>query len=281
MKKLLLITSKAAVVLLLLLWSLLPIYQMLLLSLTPTGETFAGRIWPLHPTLDNFTTVLHQDHFFLRHFWQQLGNSLFVGVVTTTLVLVTAAPAGYAITRLRSRWGRKISGAALMSYLVPSVFLSIPLYKLMGSIGLLNSRWALILALTGFASPFAVWVLCQYSASIPQELDDAARLDGATPVQIFRMIYLPLMLPGLIAIGTHAMLVSWNEYLYAFMLLSSETSLTVPVMLGYFLVTDDAPWNLLMATAIIYAIPPTALYYALRRYMTPGFAAGTNSGQQT
>ena len=93
-------------------------------------------------------------------------------------------------------------------------------------------------------------------------------------MQIFFLIYLPLMRPALLAIGTHALLVAWNEYLYAFMLLSSETQQTIPVMLGNFLVTDDAPWNLLMATSIIYALPPIAIYYAARQYMVAGLTFG-------
>ena len=272
-------TSKAVAALLLIVWSLLPVYQMLALSLMPSDETFAGTFWPRNPTLGNFGVVLGQDHFFLRHFWLQLGNSVFVGVATSLLVLVLASLASFSISRLRPGWGQRLSGLAMVSYLVPSAFLCIPLYKLMGKLGLLNSRWALILSLTAFSAPYAVWILCRYSRSIPPELDDAARLDGAGAVQLFRLVYLPLMRPGLVAIGVHALLVAWNEYLYAFMLLSSETRMTVPVMLGYFLVTDDAPWNLLMATSIIYALPPVAIYYAARHHMTAGLAfSGDRAG---
>lgn len=257
-----------------LVWSLLPIYQMVVLSLTPTAETFAGKLWPHNPTFENFHTVVTQDHFLLRHFWLQLWNSIFVGVTTAFLVLVVATLASYSVTKLRSSWGRHLSHVALVSYLVPAAFLSIPLYSVMGEYGLLNSQWALILSLTAFASPYAIWVLCNYAQTIPGELDEAAKLDGAAPMQIFFLIYLPLMRPALLAIGTHALLVAWNEYLYAFMMLSSETQQTIPVMLGYFLVTDDAPWNLLMATSIIYALPPIAIYYGVRQYMVSGLIVG-------
>jgi multiple sugar transport system permease protein len=125
-----------------------------------------------------------------------------------------------------------------------------------------------------FAIPYAIWVLRQYSESIPFELDEAAKVDGATPIQIFVMVYIPLLRPALIAIGTYALLLAWNEYLYAFLLSTAERQHTLPVAMGYFLVTDDSPWPLLMATAIIYALPPAALYYAVRKYMVSGLTAG-------
>lgn len=253
-------------------WTLLPIYHMVMLSLTPGREIFAGRLWPDAPTLENFTTVMTQQHFFLRHFWRQMGNSLFVALMTVLIVLVVASMAAFAIRRLRMRYGQTISLAAIATYLLPIAFLCVPIYKTMGDFGLLDSPCSLILVLVIFSTPYTIWILCQYSDAIPMELDDAARMDRASPWQIYRLVFLPLMAPALIAIATYALLVAWNEYLYALLLLSSETRLTVPVMLHYFLVTDDAPWHLLMATSIIYALPPAALYYAARRYMLAGLA---------
>jgi multiple sugar transport system permease protein len=257
-----------------LLWTLLPIYHMVMLSFTPVSDGFAGRYWPDNPTLDNYRTVIGQDHFFLQNFWRQLGNSLFVAVATMALVLLVASLASFAISRLKMRFGYVISNAALLTYLIPAAFLAIPFYRVMGDYGLLNTLWALIFAMSTFAIPYAIWVLRQYSDSIPFELDEAAKVDGATPLQIFRMVYIPLLRPALIAIGTYALLLAWNEYLYAFLLLSGERHHTLPVAMGYFLVTDDSPWPLLMATAMIYALPPAALYYAVRKYMVSGLTAG-------
>jgi multiple sugar transport system permease protein len=144
----------------------------------------------------------------------------------------------------------------------------------MGLYGLLNSQWALILAMVAIASPYAIWVLKQASDKLPQELDEAAIMDGASPMQLFRLVYLPLMVPSLVAIGTYAILLAWNEYLYAFLLLSKDTSLTLPVALGNFLAADDSPWELLMTTGLIYALPPAAIYYAFRKYMVSGLTAG-------
>lgn len=255
-------------------WTILPLYHMVMLSFTPINEAFAGRFWPDHPTLENYRTVIRQDHFFLERFWLQLGNSVFVAVLTAGLVLVIGTFGSYAIGRLKLRLGHWVSNSALLTYVIPAAFVAIPFYKIMGDYGLLNTLWALIFAMVTFATPYAIWVLRQYAESVPFELDEAAKVDGATPMQIFWMVYLPLMRPALIAIGTYALLLAWNEYLYAFLLLDAATKHTIPVAMGYFLVTDDAPWSLLMATAIIYSLPPAALYYAVRKHMVSGLTAG-------
>ncbi|MFO1351244.1 MAG: carbohydrate ABC transporter permease [Gammaproteobacteria bacterium] len=255
-------------------WTLLPIYHMIMLSFTPLDETFAGRYWPEHPTFDNYRTVFSEGHFFLQHFWLQLWNSVFVAFMTALIVLVIATMAAFAIRRLKLKFGHYISNIALLTYVIPAAFLAIPLYRVMGIYGLLNTQWALIFSMVTFATPYAIWVLSQYSENVPFELDEAAKVDGATPLQILYLVYIPLIRPALIALGTYALLLAWNEYLYAFLMLNSETEHTIPVAMGYFLVTDDSPWNLLMATAIIYSLPPAALYYAVRRYMVSGLTAG-------
>jgi len=190
------------------------------------------------------------------------------------LVLLVASLASYAIGRLKLRYGHFVSNTALLTYLIPMAFVAIPFYKVMSDYGLLNSVWSLIFAMSTFAIPYAIWVLRQYGDSVPFELDEAAKVDGATPIQIFYLVYIPLIRPAMIAIGTYALLLAWNEYLYAFLLLSSEQQHTIPVAMGYFLNTDDSPWSLLMATAVIYSLPPAALYYAVRKYMVSGLTAG-------
>jgi multiple sugar transport system permease protein len=257
-----------------LIWTLLPLYHMVMLSLTPLSDSFAGRFWPENPTLENYRIVFTEDHFFLQDFWRQLWNSIFVAVATMVMVLVVASLASFAIGRLKLRYGHVISNTALLTYLIPAAFVAIPFYVVMSDYGLINTLWALIFAMSTFAIPYAIWVLRQYGDSVPFELDEAAKVDGATPVQIFYLVYIPLLSPALIAIGTYALLLAWNEYLYAFLLLSTEKQHTIPVAMGYFLVTDDAPWTLLMATAIIYSLPPAALYYAVRKYMVSGLTAG-------
>jgi multiple sugar transport system permease protein len=218
--------------------------------------------------------VFRQEHYFLNHFWQQLGNSLVIAVAVGFLTLFVATTAAFAISRIRARGGRVVLNLALFTYFIPAAFLAVPMYKAMGSYGLLNSQWSLILAMVTIAAPYSIWVLKQASDKLPYELDEAARIDGASPPQLFRLVYLPLMTPSLVAVGTYALLLAWNEYLYAFLLLSRDTDITLPVALGHFLSADDSPWELLMTTGLIYALPPAAIYYAFKRYMVGGLTAG-------
>ena len=257
-----------------LLWTLLPIYHLVLFAISPRDKATSGRLWPQEPTLQNFEVVFGQKHFYLNHFWQQLGNSLFIALSVGALTLFVATCAAFSISRLRVKGGRTVMNLALFTYFIPAAFLAVPMYKTMGNYGLLNNQWSLILAMVTIASPYCIWVLKQASDKLPWELDEAARIDGASPMQLFRLVYLPLMVPSLVAVGTYALLLAWNEYLYGFLLLSKETDLTLAVALGNFLAADDSPWELLMATGLVYALPPAAIYYAFKRYMVSGLTAG-------
>ena len=257
-----------------LLWTLIPIYHIFLFSISTKDSAFSGRLWPEHPTLRNFGTVFRQEHFYLHHFWNQMWNSVWIAVAVGVLTMAIATCAAFAISRLKVKGGRVVMNAALFTYFIPAAFLAVPMYKAMGSYGLLNSRWSLVLAMVTIASPYAIWVLKQASDKLPWELDEAARIDGASPLQLFRLVYLPLMAPSLVAVGTYALLLAWNEYLYAFLLLSKDTDVTLGVALGNFLAADDSPWELLMTTGLIYALPPAAIYYTFKRYMVGGLTAG-------
>ena len=256
------------------LWTIIPVYHLFLFAISPKDQATTGALWPKNPTLKNFENVFGQKHFYLDHFWVQLGNSVLIAVAVAALTLFVATSAAFAISRLKVRGGRTVMNLALFTYFIPAAFLAVPMYKTMGNYGLLNSQWALILAMVTIASPYCIWVLKQASDKLPYELDEAARMDGASPLQLFRLVYLPLMVPSLVAVGTYALLLAWNEYLYAFLLLSNDKSVTLAVALGNFLAADDSPWELLMATGLIYALPPAAIYYAFKRYMVGGLTAG-------
>ncbi|MEQ1683971.1 MAG: carbohydrate ABC transporter permease [Burkholderiaceae bacterium] len=258
----------------LLIWTLIPVYHLFLFAISAKDSATSGRLWPKEPTLQNFSIVFNRQHFYLDHFWVQLGNSVLIAVAVAAITLFVATSAAFAISRLKVRGGRTVMNLALFTYFIPAAFLAVPMYKTMGNYGLLNSQWALILAMVTIASPYCIWVLKQASDKLPYELDEAARMDGASPLQLFRLVYLPLMVPSLVAVGTYALLLAWNEYLYAFLLLSNDTSVTLAVALGNFLSADDSPWELLMATGLIYALPPAAIYYAFKRYMVGGLTAG-------
>jgi len=271
------ITTEAKLLLIgipLTIWTLLPIYHMVLFAVSPKDTATSGALWPEHPTLQNFHIVFHREHFYLDHFWSQITNSLTIALSVGALTLIVSTCAAFAISRLKVRGGRTVMNLALFTYFIPAAFLAVPMYKTMGLYGMLNNHWALILAMVTIASPYCIWVLKQASDKLPFELDEAASMDGATPLQLFWMVYLPLMVPSLVAVGTYALLLAWNEYLYAFLLLSKDTDVTLSVALGNFLSADDSPWELLMATGLVYALPPAAIYYTFKRYMVSGLTAG-------
>jgi len=274
------LTNAGAAVLsvVLLIWTLIPIYNMVMVSLESEGDVFSDHLFPAQPSAHSFWIVLSQGFWYLEHFWHQFGNSVYIAVMVTLLVLVIGSLTTFSVMRMRIRNGWLVTNAALLTYVIPASFLAIPFYLIMQHYGLHNNRWSVIAALVTFATPYAIFIFQEYGRSIPIELDESARIDGASPLQIYFKIYLPLMAPALVAVGTYALLLAWNEYLYQFLLLSKKENMTVPVALAQFLNSDVAPWNYMMATAIIYAIPPVATYYAFRRRMSSGLTMGGVKG---
>jgi len=136
------------------LWTILPVYHMFLFAISPKESAFAGNLWPDHPTLNNFAIVLQEKHYYLNHFWRQMGNSLVIAVATGVITLLVATFAAFAISRLKVRGGRLVMNLALFTYFIPAAFLAVPMYRTMGLYGLLNTQWALILAMVTLASPY-------------------------------------------------------------------------------------------------------------------------------
>jgi multiple sugar transport system permease protein len=274
------VTNVAATVLgvALAIWTLIPVYNMLLIAVSEDGDEFTGTVWPSDPSFESFRVIWTEGYWYLENFWHQFGNSIQLGVATMVLTVLIGSLASFAMGRMRLRKAWLIGNFSLLTYAVPASLLAIPFTHLMRSYGLTDSLWAVIAAEVAFATPYAILILHQYGKLIPLELDDAARVDGATPWQVYWRIYLPLMAPALAAVATYALLLAWNEYLYQFLLLSSTHSMTVAVALDQFFDSDEAPWNYMMAVALVYSLPPIAVYYGLRRYMVAGLTMGGVKG---
>ncbi len=273
--------AKAAGVVLgigLLIWTLLPVYNMLLMALDSDADEFTGSIWPPDPNLDSFLSVWNEDYWLMAHFWHQFGNSIYLGVATMVLTVLIGSLTAFALGRIQLRRGWIVTDFALLTYVLPTAFLAIPFVHIMHVYGMSDSLWAVIAAMVTFATPYAVLILHQYGKLIPMELDESAKVDGASPLQVYLRIYLPLMAPALVAVGVYAFLLAWNEYLYQYLLLSSTRSMTVAVAIDQFFDSDEAPWNYMMAIAIIYSLPPIAIYFGLRRFMVAGLTMGGVKG---
>ncbi len=262
----------------LIVWTLVPIYSMVMVSLESHNDVFSANIWPKDASAYSYWIVLTEGYWYLEHFWHQFGNSLYIGTMTVFFTLFIGSLASFSVSRMRIRHGWLLTNAALLTYVIPASFLAIPFYRIMQAYGLSNNLWSVIAAEVTFATPYAIFIFQQYGRSIPIELDEAARIDGATPMQVYLRIYLPMMAPALVAVGTYALLLAWNEYLYQFLLLSNTRSMTVPVALAQFLNSDESPWNYMMATAVVYAIPPVVIYYLFRGRMTAGLTMGGVKG---
>jgi multiple sugar transport system permease protein len=263
----------------LLIWSLVPVYNMFLVALDPGGHNeFTYELWPSHPTLDVFADLWNADDEDVRDIWPAFGNSIYIGAMVMAFTVLIASLVSFAIGRMRLSKEWTLSSAALLTYVIPSSTLIIPFLRVMHVYGLLDNPWAVIAAEVTFATPYAILVLQYYAKLVPTEFDDAARIDGASVVQLYLYIYVPLMAPALAAVGTYALLFAWNDYFYQYMLLMSERHTTVAMALEQFFDDDDAPWNYMMAIAILYSLPPIAIFYALRRFMASGLTAGGLKG---
>jgi multiple sugar transport system permease protein len=257
-----------------LVWTVFPVYYMVTLSLVKEEDLFKPSLYVARPTIENYVMTVQQSNYLVSEFRIQLYNSVGIALLTTVAVLIVGALGSFALARIKFRGSRLISSMTLFTYIIPASFLSIPLFKLMADFNLLGSKLSVILAMITFTSPYAVWILWDYGKTLPSQIDEAAAIDGAGPLSLFFHIYLPLILPAMVAIATYAFLYSWNEYLYAVLFLSGETNITIPVAMGNFLATDNPPWNLLMAESVLYSIPPVILYYIFRRHLLSGLVTG-------
>jgi multiple sugar transport system permease protein len=247
---------------------------MFLIALSEDGDEFTGAIWPQDWNWDSFRVVWEEDYWYLANFWHQLGNSTYMAMTTMVLTVLIASLVSFALGRMRLRRGWIVSDIALLTYVIPSAFLVIPFVHLMRVYGLTDSLWSVIAAEVTFATPYGILILHGYSKLIPLELDESAKVDGATPLQLYLRIYLPLMAPALVAVGVYALLLAWNEYLYQYLLITSSRNATVAVAIDQFFDSDEAPWNYMMAVALVYSLPPVAIYFVLRRYMVAGLTMG-------
>jgi len=254
------------------LWTLLPIYHLVLFAISSKEEAFSGKLWPDHPTLHNFAVVFKQDHYFLIHFWRQLGNSLIIAVAVGAITLFIATCAAFAISRLRVRGGRLVMNLALFTYFIPAAFLAVPMYKAMGSYGLLNNQWSLILAMITLASPYAIWVLKQASDKLPLELDEAARIEGCGPLAVLWKVYVPLARPVYLAYALVSISYHWNNFLWPLIITNSVESRPLTVGLQVFSSGDQGiDWSIITAATLLTTAPLLIAFLLFQRQFVQSF----------
>lgn len=254
---------------------LFPFYWMTVTSLKNEDQmrSLLSMFWPSPAVLDNYRQLLTRTDFLA---W--FGNSATVAVSSTLLATAIGTLGAYALARLRFLGRAFMASAVLITYLVPPAILFIPLYAQMRNLGLADSLAGLIAAYPSFTVPFVTWLMMGYFESIPEELEEAAMIDGATRFGAFRRVILPLAAPGVLAGALYAFTQAWNEFLYALVFITDVKLRTLPVGLSTFITGDVYGWGYLMAGAVLTTLPVIAAYIYLQKYMVEGLTAGSVKG---
>jgi multiple sugar transport system permease protein len=224
----------------------------------------------------NYATTEHVRYLFEEtNYAQWMLNTLIVGAAVVGITLLLAMPAGYALARLAGGWGQGAGVAIFLVYLIPPTLLFLPLSRLITQLDLKDSLWALILVYPSFTVPFATWLLMGFFKTIPQELEDAALIDGASRLKAFALIVLPVSLPGILTVVIFAFSLCANEFIYGLTFISSNEQWTVSVGVPNALIRGDVFfWQSLLAAAVIPAIPLALLYNAFLDRFIKGFTGG-------
>jgi multiple sugar transport system permease protein len=248
-----------------------PFVWMAVTSIKHQGEVYdPTKTWSFSPTLENYGFLFHHTGY-LR--W--LKNSCFVGALVVLITLAVAIPAGYALARLAGRMGRSLGVAIFLTYLVPPTLLFLPLSRVVSKLGLEDRLWALILVYPSFTIPFAIWLLMGFFKTIPQELEDAALIDGCTRFGALVRIVFPISFPGILTVVIFTFSLVVNEFVYAISFITSSTNRTLTIGVPTDLIRGDLyNWPGIMAAILIPSIPMALVYNAfLNRFIT-GFTGG-------
>lgn len=266
----------AAVAIVVTLAALGPFLWAAIVSITPEELLYDRQIHYVPPavTLANFVRV-----FEAWNFGRAFMNSVIVAVAVTALSVSLAIGAAYAFARMTFVGRRFLIVSLLLIYLLPSVVLLVPLMVIFRTLGLFNTYPALVLAESTHALPFAVWLLTNYFASLPRELEEAAQMDGCTRVGALIRVVIPLAVPGIVAAALFVFIASWNDFLFAFMFTSGEEIRTLPVLLRGLIPSETGvSWGIVTAGALTATLPVAAAFLVFQRYLVRGLASGAVKG---
>jgi len=257
--------------------TLFPFYWMLLASIKANNELYNLRSFPFWVV--NFT-VDHYTYLFDRTLFPRwLTNTLIVSVASTAISLTFSVLAGYALARLRFKGAGLLGLLIFVRYLVPQTLLFIPLFDVIKSLGIADTYWSLILTYPTFLIPFSSWLLMGYFKSIPKELEESAMIDGSSRIGTLLRVVLPLALPGLLSAGIFAFTLSWNEFIYALVFITTTPMKTLPVGITTELIRGDVFfWGELMAAALLASVPVSLAYSFFVDYYVAGLTAGAVKG---
>jgi multiple sugar transport system permease protein len=254
---------------------LFPLYWMLLTAFDPPTLSYSASIslLPKRLTLAAFSQLLREYDFLL---W--MWNSATVALISTLLAVVVGTLAAYSLARLRYPGRGFLAGTFFLAYIFPATLLVVPVFVILSVLGLTDDYIGLVMSYLIFTVPFCTWMLRAYLTSIPGELEEAALVDGANRVQAMLRIILPLAAPGVAAATIFAFTLSWNEYLYAFILMTDSTKMTLSPGMTKLVFGDIFLWGLIMSGATLMSLPVVLLYFVAQRFVVSGLTAGSVKG---
>ena len=253
-----------------------PLVWTIVTSLKPQTELFRipPSLLPGEITFEHYRKLLFETKF-LSYF----ANSVIVSLATTVVVIAVALLGAHSLVRFSYPGRERLAQLVLFTYLLPSVVLIIPLYLLLVEARVANTLFSLAIAYTTFALPFALWLLRSFMAGIPQDLEAAAMVDGASRMGAFFDVILPQALPGIISTAVFTFILAWNEYLFALVLVNTDTARTLTTGVITMLVTSfHIEWSLLMAASVMMSVPVIVVFAFLQKHLTRGFGAGAVKG---
>lgn len=252
-----------------------PLFWMIVSSLKPSAELFVNppRIFPTQITFEWYRNLIGSTDTVVM-----FRNSLVVGASTTIICLTVGTLAAYSVTRFEYPGKRVFLIAALLSYMFPAVVLFISVYMIINSLGLIDTHLGLILCHCVLTFPFALWMLKSFFEGIPREIDESAWVDGASFLYTFFKIILPLALPGIFSVAIFVFVLSWNEFLFASVLITSGSLKTIPVGTAEFITSFDIRWGEIMAIGTLATIPVVILFLFVQRHFLSGVLSGAVKG---
>lgn len=251
--------------------AIFPLFWIVISSVKSKGELTGDptRIWPKVFTLDYFKHVIYDIGFIVN-----IKNSIYISLITTLIAITIATFAAYGIVRFFPKIGDKMAKLLVTTYVFPPILLAIPYSIAMAKMHLVNTRGGLILVYMSFSVPYAVWLLIGFFKTVPIEIEEAAKIDGANKMQIFGRVVLPLVTPGIVATAIYTFINAWNEFLYALILINDTSKMTVAVALRSLNGSEILDWGDMMAASVLVVIPSIIFFMLIQNKIASGMTDG-------
>lgn len=249
-----------------------PLVWILLSSIKGKGEITGDptAFLPKSITFENYRIVLQQ-----LNFTNNIANSIVIAGLTTVIAIVISALGAYGVVRFFPKFGKKLTRVLITTYMFPPILLAVPYSIIMGKIGMMNNRLGLVIVYLSFSVPYAIWLLVGFFQTVPLDIEEAARVDGANKLVVFGKVVLPIVAPGIVAVAIYTFINAWNEFLYSLILMNSSSKMTVAVALKSLEGQEVLDWGVMMAASALVVIPSVVFFMLIQKKIAGGLAAGS------